>query len=118
MPALSERSRDESVELVFARHQLDALMAPSGPPASQVVPVPHGSELYDFYFGSSGHAAVVGASPLAPSSLPPTGLIPGAPLPRKRVTGKQVVAERRREREAAKRQAAAEAAARVAPPVD
>ena len=35
-------------------------MAPAGPPAWQVVPVPHGEELYSFYFGSSSHAAVGG----------------------------------------------------------
>ena len=52
-------SRAEGLDAAMDAHQLDALLAPAGPPAGETQPHP-GGEGRLFYFGSSSATAVAG----------------------------------------------------------
>ena len=53
-----KRSRGE-LDGALDGQQLDALLAPTGPPTWEVVPSGHGDK-HEFYFGSCEHSAVAG----------------------------------------------------------
>ena len=52
-------SREGGLDRCLDADRLDAILAPSGPPAWETQPYPDG-ERHAFFFGSSSHAAVAG----------------------------------------------------------